>query len=136
MSKAWNFSDDVFGIGVNVFADSEKEAIHYIFIKHGDLWPLSEIKPERMPELDYLDRPDGYIMDWDNMEDRAALVKLESHCADTSCIECIDCELKEFCCYYEEDFEPGFDQDYCTTCERIKDCEIYQKYKYTEDDYE
>lgn len=136
MSIAWNFSDEVYDIGINLFADTEAKAKNYIFRKYEDEIPPSAIKPERMSELDYLDRPDGYIMDWDNVEDRSALVKLGSCCDDPSCVECIDCESKGFCCHYEEGFEPGFVQDYCTTCERIKNCEIYQKYKYTEEDYE
>lgn len=67
---------------------------------------FTEVRVYREPKLDHLGKPDGYIMDWLDPEDRTTLVReLGVYCGD-GCFdpdgECPGCPAEEYCDYYHD----------------------------------
>ena len=104
MSKAWvayNYSKN---IAMVVYADTKSRAKSY-FINNEtfDDYGLMDINGYRAKSLDYLDRFDGYIMDWNKDEDRVPMVKeFNMHCSEIS-EECKECCVYEWCNKYKEE---------------------------------
>lgn len=112
-----------------VFAETRGKAISYAlgtdeFPKYE--WDYTQLKAERIPVLDKYYR--GYrTMDWDNMQDRVAMVKeagfqCDDEYADID--ECKNCEAKEYCGEYEylqEQQTEWDDYDPCYECRGLGD---------------
>ena len=99
MAKAWYAYSDYEESYVVVFADTRSKARKYIKeTEEFDYYDYIEIKPRRLGCIDYLDKPDGYVMDWNKQEDRFALVKDAGlYCVDPTIEECEKCLAKEYC---------------------------------------
>ena len=89
-------------------------------------WDYTQLKAVREPALDKYYR--GRIfMDWDNMEDRVAMVKeagyqCEDEYADID--DCKNCEAKEYCEEYErlQEMQTEWDEyDRCYECRGLGD---------------
>ena len=104
MAKAWYAYSDYEESCVVVFADTRNKARKYIKeTEEFDYYDYIEVKPRRLGCIDYLDKPDGYVMDWNNQEDRLALVKhIYSCCLPDINDECKSCCAKELCNKYKE----------------------------------
>ena len=62
-----------------------------------------ELRPRRVKSLDYLNYPDGYVMDFWKDEDRIAMVRnLGLWCDDVHREDCEECCAKEWCSKYAE----------------------------------
>ena len=68
-----------------------------------DNYKYIEISPRRKKSLDYLDHPDGYIMDWNKDEDRIPMVReFNMHCSEIT-EECKECCVFEWCSKFKEE---------------------------------
>ena len=66
-------------------------------------WDYTELKAKRVPELDNAYRG-RWCMDWDDMDDRVAMVKKAGFRCDPDYAEldwCKDCRAKDWCEQYE-----------------------------------
>lgn len=102
MAKAWYAYSDYEESYVVVFAETRSKARKYIKeTEEFDYYDYIEIKPRRLGCIDYLDKPDGYVMDWNKQEDRLALVKDAGwYCVDPRKESCEKCSAKEQCDSY------------------------------------
>ena len=103
MSKAWvayNFAEDA---AIVVFADTEGKARSYLMLTEiFDRYSFIDIVFCRAKDLDYLNRPDGYVMDWNNDDDRLPMVRDAGLRCRLACKEmCEECCAKEWCREYE-----------------------------------
>ena len=105
MSKAWGCYEEESCIFEVVFADTRGKAKSYFkAMDTFDNYRFCELRPRRLKELDYLNHPDGYVMDFSKDEDRIALVKhIYSGCLPDSKDECESCCAKEWCRKYKEE---------------------------------
>ena len=107
MNKAWVCSDLECGITEVVFADTIGKAKSYF--KNMDAfydYEFCELKPYRLKSLDYLDKPDGYVMDFLKDEDRIPMVRDAGfYCTEVDRQLCEECCAKEWCSAYEEEDE-------------------------------
>ena len=104
MSKAWvayNYSKN---IAMVVYADTKGMAKSYLMhTETFDDYGFMDIDVYRAKSLDYLDHPDGYIMDWNKKEDRIPMVKeFNMHCSKIT-EECKECCVYEWCNKFEEE---------------------------------
>lgn len=95
---------------VVVFADTPGKAKALALgtdeFQSGD-WDYTELTVERIKALDGFYRGNWY-MDWDNMQDRVALVRYAGYRCDPDYAElddCKDCEAKGWCGQYESMME-------------------------------
>lgn len=106
MPKAWYVCDKWEDYATVVFAETRGKA--HELATHTDCCEDSawvDIIVRRFPEMDSMYRG-SWEMDWDNQEDRLALVKHGWHC-DTDFIddrECAECTAKEYCQTYRRHF--------------------------------
>ena len=105
--KAWGAYNEFTGYATTVFAETRgkaKSALMYSWIFEG--WDYTEIRVYRQPQLDAEYRGHDE-MDWDDDQDRIALVRLGSYCHDDyfDPDDCMVCAAKDYCCRYEEYFE-------------------------------
>lgn len=100
MPKAYKAYDEFEDEDIIVFSDSEQRAkeILYKTITEDD-YDDEEFNIERVPELDYLNRKDGYVMQSGYKEDWIALLKIG------------------YTCKYSEDMA-----DYCVYCDNYEEC--------------
>ena len=108
MSKAWAYTTTNGDDWVAVFADTEEMARELVSKELDGSLPIEDIEVDRFWEIDYLDKPEGYIMDWGNEDDRIALVKVgDWWCLETdhSCTHCIKCPANGVCQTYNADRE-------------------------------
>lgn len=103
MAKAWYAYSDYEESYVVVFAETRSKARKYIKeTEEFDYYDYIEIKPRRLGCIDYLDKPDGYVMDWNKNEDRIPMVKeFNMHCSEIT-EECKECCVYEWCNKFEE----------------------------------
>ena len=107
MSKAWYAYNEYEGTVIAVFADTRSKARKYIW-DNNDEYDLGfdryiEINPTRFERIDYLDKPDGYVMDWNKAEDRLVLVKETGwYCSDPTLYDCKMCTASNYCDLYAE----------------------------------
>ena len=95
---------------VIVFAESRGKAISYAigtdeFPKYD--WEFTELRARRIPELDKAYRG-AWRMEWDNDDDRLALVRDAGCCCGEDAFypeDCEQCVGKEYCSRYEEYME-------------------------------
>ena len=88
-----------------VFADTRGKAKSY-FLKRDTVgyFNFCIIKPYRLKKLDYLDRPNGYVMDWNKDEDKLLMVRdADFSCVEVDREECEACCAKEWCSKFKED---------------------------------
>ena len=102
MAKAWYVWNEDDGIPAIVFADTVSGARKTAWDNNSEFElefdRYIDIKPRRENSLDYLDKPEGYVMNWNNPKDRIALVKeLGWYCEDPTIEECEKCLAKEYC---------------------------------------
>lgn len=104
MSKAWSCANNYGTIEI-VFADTKRRAKSYLkFTDTFEDYRCNDIYPERVKALDYLDHKEGYVMDWNNDEDRIAMVKhIYSGCLPPIEEDCESCCAKECCSKYKEE---------------------------------
>ncbi len=124
MSKAWAYTTFEGDDWVVVFASDRHEATELVHKALGEELPLGEIEVSRLGEIDYLDRPDGYIMDWGNPCDRIPLVRMGWFCTgpDFRCTDCIDCEARAYCQLYNDGGEClKHWGDWCIGCRHWRD---------------
>ena len=109
MSKAWQCSDEEWCRTEVVFAETRGKAKTYFKnIDTFDWFDFCELKPYRVKNLDYLNHPDGYVMDWCKDEDRLPMVRDAGFCCNEVNRElCEKCCAKEWCSEYEE-----YDEEY------------------------
>lgn len=105
MSKAWvayNFAE---GIAIVVFADTNGKARDYLMLTEiFDRYSFIDIVFCRAKDLDHLNRPDGYVMDWNNDDDKLPMVRDAGLSCHLACKEiCKECCAKEWCNKYEEE---------------------------------
>lgn len=107
MSKAWYAHNEYEGTVIAVFADTRSKARKYIW-DNNDNYDLgfdkyTEINPKRFKRIDYLDKSDGYVMDWNKAEDRLVLVKETGwYCLDPILDDCKICTASNYCDLYAE----------------------------------
>ena len=105
MSKAWCCDEEDLCVTEVVFADTSGKAKAYFQATETfDNYSFCKLRPYRKKSLDHLDRPDGYVMDWNKDEDRLPMVRD----AGFSCWEvereyCESCCAKEWCSKYKEE---------------------------------
>ena len=103
MSKAWivcNYSENTV---VGIFADTRDKAISYLMnTKAFGHYESMKIKVYRANVLDYLDHPDGYIMNWNKDEDRILMVGVFNMYCDETIEECKECFVRGWCSKYKE----------------------------------
>ena len=87
MSNAWVCCDYEENILEVVFADTKAKAKIYFKDLEKTYYPDCKLKPFRARSLDHLDYPDGYFLDWSNVEDRMAILQGIG-------LWCIESELK------------------------------------------
>ena len=76
MSKAWVSYNYLKNIAMVVYADTKGKAKSYLMhTEIFDDYGFMDIDVYRAKSLDYLDRPDGYIMDWNKDEDIMAILQ-------------------------------------------------------------
>ena len=104
MSKAWSFYEEEESIIEVVFADTRGKARMYLKeLDTFDNYRYIEISPRREKALDYLDHPDGYVMDWNKDEDRIPMVnEFNMHCSEIT-EECNECCVYEWCSKFDEE---------------------------------
>ena len=105
MSKAWKCYEEESCIVEVVFADTRGKAKSYFkAMETFDNYGYCELSPRRIKKFDHLNRPNGYVMDWNKSEDRILMVRD----AGLSCLEvdkelCKECCAKEWCSKYKEE---------------------------------
>ena len=78
-------------------------AVYRVFEKDLGFDKYTEINPKRFERIDYLDKPDGYVMDWNKAEDRLVLVKESGwYCSDPTLDDCKICTASNYCDLYAE----------------------------------
>lgn len=99
-----------------VFAESRGKAVALALgtdeFPSGD-WDFTQLTARRLPSLDKCYRGHWY-MDWDNMDDRVALVREAGFICDPECADlddCKDCQAKDWCSQYEQMMEDMEDDD-------------------------
>lgn len=102
MAKAWYVWNENDGITAIVFADTVSGARKTAWDNNSEFElefdKYIDIKPRRKNSLDYLDKPEGYVMNWNNPKDRIALVKdLKWYCEDPPYGECEKCNARNYC---------------------------------------
>lgn len=107
MSKAWSCYEEEEGVIEVVFADTRGKARMYLKeLDTFDNYRYIEISPRREKALDYLDHPDGYVMNWFKDEDRISMVRhLGVQCDDAYREDCEVCCAQELCSKYEDYLE-------------------------------
>ena len=129
--KAWKVCDrnGYSPYSVVVFAETRGKAVSNAygsdeFDKYD--WDFTQLKATRIPQLDKYYR--GYTrMDWDNMEERVAMVKEAGYQCDDDYAdldECKNCDAKEYCEEYErlqENQTAWDDYDHCHECRGLGD---------------
>ena len=105
MSKAWGCYEEESCIFEVVFADTRGKAKSYFkAMDTFDNYRFCELRPRRLKKLDYLNHPDGYVMDLNKDEDRIAMVKdISFYCAFPGKEECNECCAKKWCDVYKEE---------------------------------
>ena len=128
--KAYKVSDrkGYSDYSVVVFADTPGKAV--CLALGTDEFPsydvdFMELKARRIPKLDAFYRGNWY-MDWDNMEDRVALVKEANYMCDpyyAALEDCENCPATEWCEQYErmKDDAEWSDLDHCYECRGLGD---------------
>ena len=104
MSKAWEcYDEDNYYVEV-VFADTRGKAKSYLKDMDAfDNMDFCDLRPHRVKSLDYLNYPDGYVMDFWKDGDRIAMARhLGIRCEDAYREDCEVCCAKEWCSKYEE----------------------------------
>lgn len=98
MTKAYQF--DTGEGSYIIFANKRSYAkkVAYYLSEENIGW--IEISVTRLPKLDYLDKPDGYVIDWYDQDERRAVV--EAYCwtcsYDDICYEeCSSCKSNDIC---------------------------------------
>ena len=111
MSKAWVAHNYPKNISMVVYADTKGKAKSYLMhTEIFDDYGFMDIDVYRAKSLDYLDRPDGYIMDWNKDEDGIPMVRDAGFCCNEVNRElCEECCAKEWCSAYEEEEEEECD---------------------------
>ena len=113
--KAYKVTDRVgySGYSIIVFADTPGGAVSRALRTDEfsiDNWDFTELKAIRIPTLDMSYRGKS-VMDWDDMEDRVAMVKEAGFYCDPDYITLDDCKVcpaKDWCSGYErESIENG-----------------------------
>ena len=105
MSKAWEcYDEDNYYVEV-VFADTRGKAKSYLKDMDAfDNMDFCDLRPHRVKSLDYLNYPDGYVMDFWKNEDRIAMTRhLGIRCEDAYREDCEICCAKEWCSEYKEE---------------------------------
>ncbi len=104
MSKAWECYEEESGVVEVVFADTRGKAKSYFKdIETFDYYNFCELRPCRVKELDYLNHPDGYVMDWNKDEDRLPMIRDAGYsCIEVNREDCEICCAKELCSKYED----------------------------------
>ena len=113
MSKAWLCIDEEWCRPVVVFADTRGKA-KSCFLRRDTVgyFNFCIIKPRRIKELDYLDRPNGYIMDWHKDEDRLPMVRDGGfNCREVYIEFCEECCAKKWCSKYKKEERKNFESD-------------------------
>lgn len=107
MSKAWKCCDEDNCYVEVLFADTRGKAKTYFKNTDTFAWfDFCELRPRRAKSLDYLNYPDGYVMNWFKDEDRIAMVRhLGVQCDDAYREDCEVCCAKEWCSKYEDYLE-------------------------------
>ena len=112
-----------------VFAETRGKAISYAigtdeYPKYE--WDYTQLKAVREPALDKHYRGNTF-MDWDNMEDRVAMVRDAGFCCDDDYADiddCKNCDAKEYCEEYErlQENQTAWDEyDHCYECRGLGD---------------
>ena len=104
MSKAWCSLNEKWCRPVIVFADTIGKAKSY-FMKRDTVgyFNFCNVRPHRIKKLDYLDRPNGYVMNFLKDEDRLPMVRDAGfYCNEVDRQLCEECCAKEWCSAYEE----------------------------------
>ena len=103
MSKAWCCCEEELGVVEVVFADTRGKAKSYFKnLETFDDYRFCELRPHRLKKLDYLNHPDGYVMDFCKDEDMIPMVKeFNMHCSEIT-EECKECCVYEWCNKFEE----------------------------------
>lgn len=104
MSKAWICRDEEWCRSEVVFADTRGKAKSYFkAMETFDYFEFCELRPRRLKKLDYLNHPDGYVMDWLKDEDRLPMVRdADFYCNEIDRDDCKECCAKEWCSKYME----------------------------------
>ena len=104
MSKAWGCYEEESCIFEVVFADTRGKAKSYFkAMDTFDNYRFCELKPYRLKKLDYLNHPDGYVMDFCKDEDILPMVRdCGFYCIEVDREDCEICCAKEWCSKYEE----------------------------------
>ncbi len=105
MSKAWCCLDEEWCRPVVVFATTVGKAKSY-FMKRDTVgyFKFCKLRPLRLKKLDYLDRPNGYVMDWHKDEDKHSMVRDGGfNCRETYREFCEECCAKEWCRKFKEE---------------------------------
>lgn len=107
MSKAWTYDcyDPDDGV-MYFFADTRNEARNIAYCFDSGYRKYIDIRVYRCPDLDHLNYPNGYEMDWSKEQDRIELLKLGVYCVST---------------------EESPDEN-CRYCDASADCWAYEKY--------
>ena len=102
MTKAYRVYDEFEDEDVIVFSNTEEEAKKILYkIVTEDDYEGESFEIERVPELDYLNRKDGYVIQSGYKEDLIALLKIGYTCKDSE-------DMADYCVYcdnYEECLE-------------------------------
>ena len=104
MSKAWCCCEEELGVVEVVFADTRGKAKSYFKnLETFDYYTYCELRPHRLKKLDYLNHPDGYVMDFYKDEDMIPMVRDAGFsCIDVDGNDCKECCANEWCSKYEE----------------------------------
>ena len=103
MSKAWCCCEEELGVVEVVFADTRGKAKSYFKnLETFDDYRFCELRPHRLKKFDYLNHPDGYVMDFCKDEDMIPMVRDAGFsCIDVDIEDCKGCCAKEWCSKYE-----------------------------------
>ena len=112
MSKAWVCSDLEWGITEVVFADTRGKAKSYFkSMETFEDFEFCDLSPYRMQNLDYLNKPDGYVMNFLKDEDRLPMVRDAGfYCTEVDRQLYEECCAKEWCSAYEEEEEESAEE--------------------------
>ena len=113
MSKAWLCINEDWCRPVVVFADTRGKA-KSCFLRRDTVgyFNFCIIKPRRIKELDYLDRSNGYVMDWHKDEDRLPMVRDSGfNCREVYIEFCEECCAKKWCSKYKKEERKNFESD-------------------------
>ena len=105
MAKAWCCINEEWCMPVVVFADTRGKAKSY-FMKQDTVgyFNFCIIKPHRIKKLDYLDKPNGYVMNWHKDEDKLPMVRDGGfNCREVYREDCKECCANKWCDVYKEE---------------------------------